>query len=221
MLNCEDLARLVAAGNQGDACGLRVIPEPPLDELRVSGDASITLRLGRWFVVIRQSSIHFSMYFQEASEARSTRHYFVPFSREFVLHPGRFVLAGTLEWLKFPATLGGYVGGKSTWARRGLIVETAAGIHPGFSGCLTLELANVGEVPFKIRPGMKICQTFVHSVKDGKHLSAGPLTGHRRPFLGLEQRHDFRKVECRLAWTPREKHGRPTAQSHLPDSIYA
>lgn len=184
MLNCEDLARLVAAGNRGEAGGLGVIPEPPLDELRVSGDASITLRLGRWFVVIRQSSHPFFDVLPGVSEARSTRHYFVPFSREFVLHPGRFVLASTLEWLKFPATLGGYVGGKSTWARRGLIIETAAGIHPGFSGCLTLELANVGEVPFKIRPGMKICQIFVHSVKDGKHLSAGPLTGHRRPFLG-------------------------------------
>ncbi len=184
MLDCEELARLIEAGNRGDPGGLGVIPEPSLTDLKVSGEASVTLRLGRWFVVIRQSSHPFFDVLPGRSEARSTRHYFVPFTREFVLHPGRFVLASTLEWLKFPATLGGYVAGKSTWARRGLIIETAAGIHPGFSGCLTLELANVGEVPFKIRPGMKICQIFIHAVKDGKYSSAGPLSGRRRPFLG-------------------------------------
>jgi dCTP deaminase len=118
------------------------------------------------------------------AEARAAKHYFVPFGQQFILHPGRFVLASTLEWMKFPASLGGYVTGKSTWGRRGLVIETAAGIHPGFNGCLTLELANVGEVPIIIRPGMRICQIFVHEVRDGGLVSAGPLTGRRRPFLG-------------------------------------
>jgi dCTP deaminase len=65
-----------------------------------------------------------------------------------------------------------------------LIIETAAGIHPGFNGCLTLELTNVGEVPIKIRPGMKICQIFLHAIPNGKLASSGLLTGRRRPFLG-------------------------------------
>ncbi|MDR6306304.1 deoxycytidine triphosphate deaminase [Nitrobacter vulgaris] len=108
----------------------------------------------------------------------------MPFGKEFVLHPGRFVLSSTLEWMKFPASLGGYVGGKSTWARRGLIIETAAGIHPGFNGCLTLELTNFGEVPIKIRPGMNICQIFLHAIPDGKVTSGGLLSGRRRPYLG-------------------------------------
>jgi deoxycytidine triphosphate deaminase len=119
-----------------------------------------------------------------AAEARASKKYFVPFGSPFVLHPGRFVLASTLEWLKFPSDLAGYVGGKSTWARRGLIIETAAGIHPGFGGCLTLELANVGEVPIIIRPGMVICQVFVHKIDAGEVSSTGNLLGRRRPFLG-------------------------------------
>lgn len=118
------------------------------------------------------------------SEARSAKRIFIPFGQEFILHPGRFVLASTLEWLNFPACLGGYVVGKSTWARRGLIIETAAGIHPGFNGCLTLELANVGEVPIKICPGMKIAQIFVHELLGGEHLSKSQLRGRRRPYLG-------------------------------------
>jgi dCTP deaminase len=184
MLNCVELAEKIRIGNTGNANGLSVIPEPPLAEIEKSGEASVTLRLGRWFVVIRQSSHAFFDVLPGSTEARSTRKYFVPFGKEFILHPGRFVVASTLEWLRFPTMLGGYVGGKSTWARRGLIIETAAGIHPGFSGCLSLELANVGEVPFKIRPGMKICQVFVHVVPGGERSSAGPLTARRRPYLG-------------------------------------
>lgn len=118
------------------------------------------------------------------AEARSARSYFVPFGKEFILHPRRFVLASTLEWMKLPAALGGYVTGKSTWARRGLIIETAAGVRPGFSGCLTLELTNVGEVPIVIRPGMKICQLFLHLIPEGSLKSGGALSGRRRPYLG-------------------------------------
>lgn len=184
MLNCVELANRIRLGNGGDEGGLCVIPEPAIDDIEHSGETSVTLRLGRWFVLLRQSSHPFFDVLPGSSEARSARRYFVPFTKEFVLHPGRFVLASTLEWLKFPTNLGGYVAGKSTWARRGLIIETAAGIHPGFNGCLTLELANVGEVPIKIRPGMKICQVFVHDVLGGKHLSGGPLTGRRLPHLG-------------------------------------
>ncbi len=188
MLDCLELSKRIRLGNRADASGLSIVPQPDLAEIEASGEASVTLRLGRWLVALRQSS---QPYFDVdtaddklRAEARAAKSYFVPFGEEFVLHPGRFVLATTLEWLKFPAGLGGYVTGKSTWARRGLVIEAAAGIHPGFSGCLTLELANVGEVPIKIRPGMKICQIFVHVVTNGTVLSGSPLSGRRRPFLG-------------------------------------
>jgi dCTP deaminase len=188
MLDCLEIGQRIRLGNNADPAGLSIIPEPNVEEIEKSGEASVTLRLGRWFISLRQSS---QTYFDVASkkadlraEAKSAKRYFVPFGEEFVLHPGRFVLASTLEWMKFPATLGGYVGGKSTWARRGLIIETAAGIHPGFNGCLTLELANVGEVPIKVRPGMRVCQVFLHSVPKGSIEATGPLGGRRRPHLG-------------------------------------
>jgi dCTP deaminase len=188
MLDCNTLAKFIRAGNNGDCDGLSIIPEPEIGAVETSGEASVTLRLGRWFITLRQTSHPFFDVMASGneahSEARSTKRWFTPFGQEFVLHPGRFVLASTLEWLSFPARLGGYVIGKSTWARRGLIVETAAGIHPGFNGCLTLELANVGEVPIKIRPGMKIAQVFVHELLAGEYLSKGQFKGRRRPYLG-------------------------------------
>jgi dCTP deaminase len=118
------------------------------------------------------------------SEARLTKEYFVRFDENFVLHPGKFVLGITLEWLGRPARMAGYVTGKSSWGRRGLIIETAAGIHPGFKGCLTLELTNVGEVPIALQPGIRICQVFLHGVKEPGKETRGQFTGRRKPVLG-------------------------------------
>jgi len=168
-----------------------VVPEPDLEALAASGEAAVTLRLGRWFLSLRQSSkTHFDIVSRDqegamlTAEERDTRMTFVPFGKTFTLHPGRFVLASTLEWLRLPHDKTGCVTGKSSLGRRGLIIETAAGIHPGFSGCLTLELANVGEIPVQILPGMAICQVFVQQVKGGKKAAESALAGRRRPFLG-------------------------------------
>lgn len=40
----------------------------------------------------------------------------------------------------------------------GLIIATASYIDPGFKGCVTLELANVSNVPIKLYPGIRIAQ---------------------------------------------------------------
>jgi deoxycytidine triphosphate deaminase len=88
----------------------------------------------------------------------------VRFGQDFILHPGRFVLGVTLEWFRLPSDLGGYVTGRSSWGRRGLIIATATGVHPGFTGCLTLELANLGDIPIAIRPGMTSGQLFLHDI---------------------------------------------------------
>jgi dCTP deaminase len=114
-----------------------------------------------------------------------TNEHFVRFGKNFVLHPGRFVLGVTLEWLSLPRTLSGYVSGKSSLGRHGLVIETAAGLHPGFSGCLTLELANVGEVPVAISPGMEICQIFLHNVDACESDDRGAFSGQRKPALSL------------------------------------
>src|SRR5580704_1069060 len=56
-----------------------------------------------------------------------------------------------------------YIAGKSSLGRRGLIIETAAGLLPGFSSCLALER---GEVPIALLPGMRICQIFLYHVSE-------------------------------------------------------
>jgi dCTP deaminase len=89
---------------------------------------------------------------------------YVPFGKHLVIHPHQFILAETFEFIRLPPHLAAYVIGRSTWGRLGLIVATAAGIHPGFSGTLTLELRNLGETPLALYPGQPIAQLFFHTV---------------------------------------------------------
>jgi dCTP deaminase len=186
ILSGKKLSEEIRLGNDCEPAGIAVIPSPNLAELEQSRDASVSLRLGRWFVAMRQSS-ETALDLTPTGNTRENRYsksYFVPFGDYFVLHPGRFVLGSTLEWIKLPTKYAAYVVGKSTLGRRGIVIETAAGVHPGFSGCLTLEIANVGEIPVKLIAGMLICQLFVHSVEMPHYPTHSKLSGQRKPRLG-------------------------------------
>lgn len=75
------------------------------------------------------------------------------------LHPGEFVLATTAERVRLPDNLVGYLHGKSTLGRLGLMIHSTAGlIDPGFNGKITLEVANVGHLMLVLRPGDLIAQ---------------------------------------------------------------
>ena len=81
----------------------------------------------------------------------------VPDGEAFILHPGEFVLASTLETVTLGQQLAARLEGKSSLGRLGLLVHSTAGfIDPGFSGHVTLELSNVASLPIRLWPGMKI-----------------------------------------------------------------
>src|SRR5204863_6160803 len=83
----------------------------------------------------------------------------VPASEPFAIHPGEFVLGGTLETVQIPDDVVCRIEGKSSIGRLGLIVHATAGfVDPGFKGTLTLEIANFNSVPIVLRPGLPICQ---------------------------------------------------------------
>ncbi len=80
----------------------------------------------------------------------------------FVLHPGEFVLASTVEVVSVSDSLAARLEGKSSLGRLGLLTHSTAGfIDPGFSGHVTLELSNVANLPMTLWPGMKIGQLCV------------------------------------------------------------
>lgn len=168
---------------------LVITPQPHLPDLRQSGASSIDLRLGTWFLTLRESRFPvLDVSAQQCAapgENRLTKRHYVPFGADFILHPRCFVLGATLEWVRLPKNLAAYVVGKSSWGRRGLVIATATGVHPGFAGCLTLEITNLGEVPIAIKPGMQICQICFHHVDTGSEkVDRSAFVGHRRPALG-------------------------------------
>ena len=121
-----------------------------------------------------------------------------------MLHPGQFVLGETLEWVHLPKDLVAFVIGKSTWGRDGLIIATAIGVHPYWSGILTLEISNVGEIPIYLYPGLAIAQLFIASVEAGG--SAVPVpsafqvqTGPRTRNVEIEDREIIQSFRQRLA----------------------
>lgn len=192
MLKADYIAELIKDGEiAGESDPLVIAPfsDENWEDLQGSGAASIDLRLGTWFVTLkhyRMSSLQVS---HPSTQFQLTKTHYVPFGREFYLHPGKFALAITLEWVRIPTTLAGYVIGKSKWGRRGLIIATAAGVHPGFTGCLTLELSNVGEIPIAINPGMSLCQLCLHRVEHSSAIIRDAVDqtrymGQRKPMLG-------------------------------------
>ena len=128
----------------------------PYDESMVQ-PSSIDFRLDRYFRVFEN---HKYPHIDPATEqAELTREVEADGDEPFILHPGEFVLGSTFEVVTLPDDLAARVEGKSSLGRLGLLTHATAGfVDPGFSGHVTLELANVATLPIKLYPGMKIGQ---------------------------------------------------------------
>ncbi|MGF1707762.1 dCTP deaminase [Enterovibrio baiacu] len=75
----------------------------------------------------------------------------------FYLHPGQLALAVTQEIVTLPDDIVGWLDGRSSLARLGLMVHvTAHRIDPGWQGRIVLEFFNSGRLPLALRPGMPI-----------------------------------------------------------------
>lgn len=136
----------------------------PDDQIQ-KGSSSIDVRLGTHFLVQRRTNVTSIEPGKKTGRLPSVTRIDIPFGGEFVLHPNQFALGCTLEYFKMPLDLSAYLIGRSSWGRLGLVVATAIGIHPGFRGIITLELRNLGEVPFILKPGRSIVQVFFHTVE--------------------------------------------------------
>lgn len=159
----------------------RLVVSPILEaaEQLKDGNSSIDVRLGCEFAFVAPSLLGSvdelsteSLQNSKATLSRLYRKIYVPLANAVHVHPHQFVLAQALEYLRLPMDLMAYVVGRSTWGRLGLTVATAIGVHPGYAGCLTLELRNLGETPLTLRPGQAIAQLFFHTVVPGQELGA-------------------------------------------------
>ncbi len=74
------------------------------------------------------------------------------------LFPGEVVLASTLEYVRIPRDVACDLKLKSTLGRLWINHSLAGWCDPGFEGNITLELQNLGPVPFVLEAGRRIAQ---------------------------------------------------------------
>jgi dCTP deaminase len=145
----------------------RLVVTPILDAARQIGAGSIDLRLGSGFIEVRRRGAYVIDPFDPSpvSDALTQERYAIPIGESFFLHPGQFLLGASFEFVRLPAHIGGQVLGRSSWGRLGLIVATAVTVQPGYGGSLTLEIQNLGSVPIKLFPGLRVAQLMLWETK--------------------------------------------------------
>ncbi|MCD1124600.1 dCTP deaminase [Jinshanibacter sp. LJY008] len=143
-----------------DSGKLKMTPRPPVE--RING-ATVDVRLGNQFRVFlghTAAYIDLSGPKEEVSAALErvmSDEINLTDDEPFFLHPGELALAVTLESVSLPDDIVGWLDGRSSLARLGLMVHvTAHRIDPGWQGKIVLEFYNSGKLPLALRPGMVI-----------------------------------------------------------------
>lgn len=181
------------------------------------GKSSIDLRMGTVVMVARaglQSHVEPTAYLRtldpshhDSVKSSKQKHdrFDVPFQKSFLLHPGTLALVPTLEWVSLPNDVQGVVTARSSWAREGLNIATATIVNPSYRGIITLELANFGQIPIMLYPGLRLAQIAFYQLdqkvrpdSDEKpqfdldfEPKAGDIAKHDQFFLPEKQ--EFRK----------------------------
>ena len=98
----------------------------------------------------------------------------------YVLLPGQFVLATTMEYIALPDNLTAFVEGRRSLGRMGLFIQNAGWVDPGFRGEITLELFNANRCAIQLTSGRRVGQ-LVFAEMDGPALNPynGKYQGQR------------------------------------------
>jgi len=146
----------------------RLFVTPMLSKDQI-GHASVDVRLGNEFIAFRRTKYAMFDPLEKVDKLTSRiwdfqERIYIPLGEELVLHPQQLVLGCTLEYVSLPIDLAAEVVGRSSWGRLGLILSAATLVQPGYAGVITLELANQGDVPLPLVPGIRIAQLVIKKV---------------------------------------------------------
>jgi len=131
----------------------------PAPDLKIQlGSCSIDLRLGDTFRIFDHGKFPYIDPSKKDYSNEITKIVKLKDGEKFIIQPGDFVLAVTLENVKIPADLMGRLEGRSSLGRLGLVVHSTASIFdPGWDGKPVLELGNLGRMAISLTCGMRIC----------------------------------------------------------------
>ena len=113
--------------------------------------ASVDVRLGNTFSIVEDSSTG-------VITLGSKIQYKTIQTDTYVLLPGQFVLATTMEYFELPDDLTAFVEGRSSLGRMGLFIQNAGWVDPGFKGEITLELFNANRCAIELKSGRRVGQ---------------------------------------------------------------
>jgi dCTP deaminase len=151
---------------------------PLEDEQLQLQPASVDVRLGDEFIVYRPSQVVCLDPRDPATLSAAAERIAVSPERGLVLHPGEFALGTTIEEVAIPTDLVATVDGRSSIGRLAVVVHATAGfIDPGFRGQITLELSNIGPIPVRLYPGMRVAQIVFHQLSSAADRPYGPERG--------------------------------------------
>ena len=122
----------------------------PLDDGQIQ-PASVDIRLGDTYSIAEETSAGI-VYLDSEVRYRTIR------AQSYLLLPGQFVLATTMEYFRLPNDLTAFVEGRSSIGRLGLFIQNAGWVDPGFEGEITLELYNASRSAIELRAGRRVGQ---------------------------------------------------------------
>lgn len=150
ILSDRDIKKALSIGR------IRIIPKPDLQ--LALGSCSVDLRLGKYFRVFNHSQFPYIDPNNPKLSSDMMKEIVVAEGKSFVLQPGDFVLATTMESFELPDDLVARLEGRSSLGRLGIVVHSTASIFdPGWRGVVVMELGNLGRMPVALYPGMRIC----------------------------------------------------------------
>jgi dCTP deaminase len=131
---------------------------PKIDLANQLGSVSVDLRLGYKFRIFEHSRYPYIDPYDKRFSADVTKEFIAEKGKPFILQPGDFVLATTIESIVLPTDIVARLEGRSSLGRLGIVVHSTASVfEPGFSGKAVMELGNMGRIAVALYPGMKIC----------------------------------------------------------------
>lgn len=113
--------------------------------------ASVDIRLGNTFSVVDDTP-------SNIITLESQINYKTIITDTYLIMPGEFVLATTMEYFELPDNLTAFVEGRSSLGRMGLFIQNAGWVDPGFKGEITLELYNANRCAIELKAGRRVGQ---------------------------------------------------------------
>lgn len=150
VLSDRDIKKYLKVGK------IKITPVPDLEI--ALGSCSLDLRMGNTFRIFEHSRFPYFDPQDKKYSGEVTKVIKVEKNEPFILQPGDFVLATTIESLQLPNDLLARLEGRSSLGRLGIVVHSTASVfEPGWRGKVVMEMGNMGRMPVALYPGMRIC----------------------------------------------------------------